>query len=57
MIKGHPYLGTYKLMKLNFKDSSIKEMGTILDRFVAAFDDGKKSSGRFRMKINSIQFN
>lgn len=54
--KGHPYLGALQADELNFKIRQYKgEIDTNLDRFVAAFDDGKKSSGRFRMKINSIQ--
>lgn len=56
--KGHPFFGDLQADELNFKIRQYKgEKDTNLDRFVAAFDDGKKSSGRFRMKINSIQLN
>ncbi len=53
--KGHPYFGDLHANTLNFKIKQYKgEKDTNLDRFVAAFDDGKKSSGKFRLKINSI---
>ena len=52
---GHPYFGDLQADQLNFKIKQYKgENETNLDKFVAAFDDGKKSSGRFRLKINSI---
>lgn len=53
--KGHPYFGDLRLDGLNFKIIQYKgERDTNLDRFVDAFDDGKPSSGRFRLKANSI---
>lgn len=53
--KGHPYFGDLQADQLNFKIKQYKgENETNLDKFVAAFDDGKKSSGKFRLKINSI---
>lgn len=53
--KGHPYFGDLRLEGFNFKIVQYKgERDTNLDRFVAAFDDGKPSSGRFRLKANSI---
>lgn len=53
--KGHPYFGDLQADGLNLKIKQYKgEKDTNLDRFVAAFDDGKKSSGKFRLKINSI---
>ena len=56
--KGHPFFGALQADELNFKIKQYKgENDTNLDRFVAAFDDGQKSSGRFRMRINSIQLN
>lgn len=52
---GHPYFGDLQADGLNLKIKQYKgENDTNLDRFVAAFDDGKKSSGKFRLKINSI---
>lgn len=52
---GHPYFGDLQADGLNLKIKQYKgEKDTNLDRFVAAFDDGKKSSGKFRLKINSI---
>ncbi|WMW78716.1 translocation/assembly module TamB domain-containing protein [Flavobacterium sp. 20NA77.7] len=52
---GHPYFGDLRLDGLNFKIIQYKgERDTNLDRFVAAFDDGKPSSGKFRLKANSI---
>ncbi|NHM02068.1 translocation/assembly module TamB [Flavobacterium sp. KDG-16] len=55
--KGHPYFGDLLADGLNFKIKQYKgEKDTNLDVFVAAFDDksGKPSSGKFRLKINSI---
>jgi len=53
--KGHPFFGDLRLDGLNFKIIQYKgERDTNLDRFVSAFDDGKPSSGRFRLKANSI---
>nr|WP_245745586.1 translocation/assembly module TamB domain-containing protein [Flavobacterium urocaniciphilum] len=52
---GHPYFGDLQADELNLKIRHYKgEKETNLDKFVAAFDDGKKSSGKFRLKINSI---
>lgn len=56
--KGHPYFGDLRLDGLNFKIVQYKgEQDTNLDRFIDAFDDGKPSSGRFRLKANSIYLN
>ncbi len=55
---GHPYFGDLQADGLNLKIRQYKgEKDTNLDKFVAAFDDksGKPSSGKFRLKINSIQ--
>lgn len=55
--KGHPYFGDLLADGLNLKIKQYKgEKDTNLDVFVAAFDDksGKPSSGKFRLKINSI---
>ncbi len=55
--KGHPYLGDLQADGLNLKIIQYKgEKDTNLDKFVAAFDDNppKPSSGKFRLKINSI---
>ena len=52
---GHPYFGDLQADGLNLKIKQYKgEKETNLDKFVAAFDDGKKASGKFRLKINSI---
>ncbi|WP_449404129.1 translocation/assembly module TamB domain-containing protein [Flavobacterium terrigena] len=54
---GHPYFGDLQADGLNLKIRQYKgEKDTNLDKFVAAFDDksGKPSSGKFRLKINSI---
>ena len=54
---GHPYLGDLQADGLNLKIIQYKgEKDTNLDKFVAAFDDNppKPSSGKFRLKINSI---
>jgi hypothetical protein len=52
---GHPYFGDLQADGLNLKIKQYKgEKETNLDKFVAAFDDGKKSTGKFRLKINSI---
>lgn len=54
---GHPYLGDLLAEGLDLKIIQYKgEKDTNLDKFVAAFDDksGKPSSGKFRLKINSI---
>lgn len=56
--KGHPFFGDVQMDELNFKIHQYKgEKDTNLDRFVAAFDDGKPSSGRFRLKANTIFLN
>ncbi len=54
---GHPYFGDLQADGLNLKIKQYKgEKETNLDKFVAAFDDksGRPSSGKFRLKINSI---
>ena len=54
---GHPYLGDLQADGLNLKIIQYKgEKDTNLDKFIAAFDDNppKPSSGKFRLKINSI---
>ncbi len=55
---GHPYFDQLTANELNFKIVQYKgEKDTNLDVFVAKFDDGStKSSGKFRMKINSLLF-
>lgn len=55
--KGHPFFGELQADELNFKIINYKgEKDTNLDVFVAAFDEKppKPSSGRFRLKANSI---
>ncbi|MGV7105088.1 translocation/assembly module TamB domain-containing protein [Flavobacterium sp. U410] len=52
---GHPYLGDVTIHGLNTKIIEYKGEGeTSLDKFVAAFDDGSPSSGKFRMKVTSF---
>jgi hypothetical protein len=52
---GHPYLGDVTIHGLDAKLKEYKGEGeTNLDKFVAAFDDGSPSSGRFRMKVSSF---
>lgn len=54
---GHPYFGDLQADGLNLKIKQYKgEKETNLDKFVAAFDDdsGRPSTGKFRLKINSI---
>lgn len=49
---GHPYLGDVTIHGLDTKIIQYKgEDETSLDKFVAAFDDGSPSSGKFRMKV------
>jgi len=53
--KGHPYFGTLKAEGLDCKIRNYKgEKDTNLDHFIDAFDDGKPSSGRFRLKSNLL---
>ncbi len=52
---GHPYLGNVVLDGLDCKLTQYKgEEDTNLDRFIDAFDDGSPSSGKFRMRANSM---
>lgn len=52
---GHPYLGAVIFDGLDCKLTQYKgEKDTNLDRFVAAFDDGSPSTGKFRMKATSM---
>lgn len=52
---GHPYFGTMTLHGLKAKIKQYKgEKDTNLDRFIAAFDDGSPSTGKFRMKVESF---
>ncbi|AWM15361.1 DUF490 domain-containing protein [Flavobacterium sediminis] len=53
--KGHPYLGEVTIHGLDTKIIEYKgEKETNLDKFVAAFDDGTPSSGKFRMKVDAF---
>lgn len=52
---GHPYLGDVTIHGLDAKLKEYKGEGeTNLDKFVAAFDDGSPSSGKFRMKVSTF---
>ena len=52
---GHPYLGDVTIHGLDAKLKEYKGEGeTNLDKFVAAFDDGSPSSGKFRMKVTTF---
>ena len=52
---GHPYLGDVIINGLDCKLRQYEgEKDTNLDQFIAIFDDGKPSSGRFRMKASSM---
>lgn len=52
---GHPYLGDVTIHGLDAKLKEYKDEGeTNLDKFVAAFDDGTPSSGKFRMKVTTF---
>jgi len=52
---GHPYLGEVTIHGLDTKIIEYKgEKETNLDKFVAAFDDGTPSSGKFRMKVDAF---
>ncbi|WP_227658728.1 translocation/assembly module TamB domain-containing protein [Flavobacterium haoranii] len=51
---GHPYLGDVGLHGLDARIVQYKnEDETNLDKFVAAFDDGTPSSGKFRMSVTT----
>lgn len=52
---GHPYLKNVVLHGLDVRIVNYKnEDYTNLDKFIEAFDDGSPSSGKFRMKANSM---
>lgn len=54
--KGHPYLENLIADGLHFNIIQYKgEDETNLDEFIASFDDGKPSSGKFRMSVNSMK--
>lgn len=54
-IDGQLYFGDLRLDKFYLQIKNYKgEKDTSLDKFIAAFDDGKKSSGKFLMKTKNI---
>lgn len=53
---GHPYLENLVADGLHFNIIQYKDdTETNLDEFIASFDDGKPSSGKFRMFVNSMK--
>ena len=53
---GHPYLNNVIVDGLHFNIIQYKnDTETNLDEFVASFDDGSPSSGKFRMVVNSMK--
>ncbi|WP_290806841.1 translocation/assembly module TamB domain-containing protein [Flavobacterium sp.] len=52
---GHPYLGDAILDGLTFNLKQYKgENFTNIDKFIESFDDGKPSTGKFRMKATEL---